>query len=87
VPEFLVELYAPRADASGGRSLARRARTAAEELTREGVPVRHVRTIFVPEDETCLLLFEGATEESVEAALRRAHLCADRIAEANSPRP
>jgi hypothetical protein len=60
---------------------AERARTAAEELTREGTPVRWVRSLYVPEEDTCLLMFEAPTPEAVERASRRAGLSYDRIAE------
>ncbi len=80
MPEFLVELYVSRSDGAAVERRARRARLAAEELTREGRPVRYVRSIFVPEDETCFLLYEAATAEDVEEAARRASLPFDRPA-------
>ena len=44
-----------------------------EEQTRQGMPVRYVRSMYLPEDETCFLLYEA---ESVEAARRAAVLAA-----------
>jgi hypothetical protein len=85
VAEFLVELFVPRTQAPTIDSHASRARTAAADVTREGSPVRYVRAIFVPEDETCLLLFEALSVEAVHATLRRAALTADRVAAATSP--
>jgi hypothetical protein len=71
--EFLVELYVSRTDADGIERETRRARHAAATLTAEGRPVRLVRSIFVPEDETCFLLVEADTAEAVrEAAIRAA---------------
>lgn len=80
MPEFLVELYVPQADGAAVERKARRARLAALELTREGRSVRYVRSIFVPEDETCFLLFEAATAGDVEEAARRASLAFDHVA-------
>jgi uncharacterized protein DUF4242 len=80
--QFLVELYVSRTDASAVAGLAERARVAAEELTREGVPVRYVRSMFLPEDETCFFLCEASTVDAVREAVRRAELPVDRVAEA-----
>lgn len=55
---------------------------AAEELSREGTPVRYLRTIFVPEDETCYLLYEAVSAEAVRAAADRAEFRFERVAEA-----
>ena len=69
--EYLLELYVARADAVAIDQDAQRVRLAAEEHTRQGTPVRYLRSIFVPEDETCFLLYEA---ESAEAACRAAAL-------------
>lgn len=80
--EFMVELYAPRADRAALRARAEQARRAAEEVSREGTPVRYVRSIFVPDDETCFLLYEAERAADVEQAARRACVQFDRVAEA-----
>jgi hypothetical protein len=82
MPEFLVEMYVARGAAAGARLDAERARIAADELTRAGTPVRCVRSIFVPADETCFLLYEAESVRVVRDAACRAGLCAERIAEA-----
>ncbi|MDQ3669189.1 MAG: DUF4242 domain-containing protein [Actinomycetota bacterium] len=87
MPEFLVELYVPRTDAAAVEQGAARARLAAAELTREGTPVRYVRSIFVPEDETCFLLCEAGSVDDVRETARRAALSFERIAEALAPAP
>jgi hypothetical protein len=80
MPEFLVELYVSRADAAAVERRAARARLAAEQLSREGTPVRYLRSVFVPEDETCFFLYEAASAEEVEEAARRASLRFDHAA-------
>jgi hypothetical protein len=85
VAEFLVELYVSRVDAVGVAGRAVRTRLAAEQLTREGTPVRYLRSIFVPEDETCFFLCEAASVEAVREAVQRADLRFERIAEAVAP--
>jgi hypothetical protein len=82
VAEFLVELYVSRGDAETVEGTAECARIAAEELSREGAPVRYVRAIFVPEDETCFYLYEADSAESVREAAQRAAIPFERIAEA-----
>ncbi len=84
--EFLVELYAPRSDAATIRRDARRARRAARELTREGVPVRYLRAVFVPDDETCFYLYEAKSADAVQQAADRAALRIERVTEAVSDR-
>lgn len=85
VAEFLVELYVSRTDAASVERGAARARLAAEQLTREGTPVRYLRSIFVPEDETCFFLCEAGSVEAVRDTARLAGLRFERIAEAVAP--
>lgn len=82
MPEFLVELYVSQTDRGAVEHSADRARLAAEELTLQGTPVRFLRSIFVPADETCFFLYRAATAEDVEAAARRASLSFERVSEA-----
>jgi hypothetical protein len=64
--EFLVELYVARGDSA----------------TVEGGAIRYVRTIFVPEDETCFFLYEAESADAVREATRLAGLSSVRITEA-----
>jgi hypothetical protein len=82
VPKYLVELYLPREGAGGPSPTARRARSVAEEMTREGTAVRYLRSIFVPEDETWFCLYEAASAEAAAEASRRSGLPGTRIVEA-----
>jgi hypothetical protein len=79
VPSFLVEAYVPRSRPREARAAGRRARCAAEQLSREGTPVQYVRTTFLPEDETCFHVFEASSAEAVGAVSRRAGLGPARI--------
>jgi hypothetical protein len=78
--EYLVELYVSCAERDGVGRRAKRAQRAALELT-AGTPVRFVRSIFVPTDETCLLLFEAPSIDAVREAAHRAELPFDHVAE------
>jgi Protein of unknown function (DUF4242) len=80
VISFLVETYAPSSVARA--DVETRARRAAAELARTGIPVRYVRSIFVPEDEMCLYLFEARSADAVREASERAGIAPERIVEA-----
>jgi hypothetical protein len=82
VAEFLLEQYVSRADGGAVERGNERARIAAEELTQEGTPIRFVRSIFVPEDETCFYLYEAASVEAVRELAKRAALPFARVTEA-----
>jgi Protein of unknown function (DUF4242) len=79
---FVVELYVPRRAAAAVEHGAERARLAAEAVTREGTCVRYVRSIFVPDDETCFYLYEAGSADAVRIAAERAELPFGRVAEA-----
>jgi hypothetical protein len=80
VTSFLVEAYTPTAAVLS--EIEARARLASVELQREGMPVRYVRSILIPGDETCLHLFQGPSVEVVREASERAGFSAQRIVEA-----
>src|SRR5205809_580979 len=67
---YLAESYLPRIRGAELRDAARRARLAADALAAEGLPVRHVRTSFLPDDEVCLHLFEAPSADAVSVAMR-----------------
>jgi hypothetical protein len=79
VPRYLVEAYVPRLQLQEAQAAGRRARAAAEQLSREGAAVRHVRTTFLPDDETCFHIFEAGSEEIVRKVCRQAGLGSPRI--------
>jgi hypothetical protein len=79
---FLVESYLPVAGAEGQAEVVARARAAADELAREGAPLRHLECIFVLEDEMCLLLYEAESPELAREASRRAGIDCERVLEA-----
>ncbi|HEV2901843.1 MAG TPA: nickel-binding protein [Gaiellaceae bacterium] len=79
---YLAELYFPDRGGGARAPLAARANAAAEELSREGIGVHYVRSVFVPEDETCFCFFEAPSADSVREALVRAALDAVIVVEA-----
>jgi hypothetical protein len=82
VPSYLVETFLARGAAGERQARERRARSAAEAMTREGRRVCFEGSIHVPEDEICFFMF--ATPSGREAALvaQRAGLEPIRVVEA-----
>ena len=71
---YTVELSLPDAGCADVQEAAARARAATEHG-----PVRFLRSIFVPEDDSCFPLYEGPSAESVRAAALRAQLGPRRV--------
>lgn len=79
---YLVEHYRPGFTVEALRQCATRIWVAADEMGREGKPVRYVRSTIVPADESLLCLLEAATEELVHETYARAGIPFDRISPA-----
>lgn len=69
----LIELHPPDHGWAELQALSARARAAAESVNSEETPVRFLRSIFVPDDETCFHLFEG-TAAAVAETLTQAEI-------------
>jgi hypothetical protein len=82
VPSYLVESYLPRGSGGERSARERRARSAAEELTRDGTPVSFEGSIHVPEDEICFFTFGAASGREAAIVAQRAGLGPLRIVEA-----
>ena len=81
MPTYLVEAYVPRTSAGGVQDDAARAAAAADELP----GVRLLSAFFLPEDETCFLLFHAASAELLGEAGRHARIPWQRVQEAIIP--
>ena len=82
MPQYIVERYVSREAQVAVAEEAALARQAAEQLRREGIQVLYLRSIFVPEDETCFHVYEAESVDSVRAAAARARLPLERVSEA-----
>ena len=80
--KYIVDLYLTGGDEAALERGVELTRRAAERLTREGTPVRHLRSLFVPEDETCYLLLEAGDAAAAQAAAGAAGLPFERSATA-----
>jgi len=76
--EFLAELFSAADDLDGRSALVQRAREAAEQ----SAGVRFIRSIFVPEDEMCFLVFEAESAAAVVHLAKQAALPIDRVVRA-----
>ena len=84
MPSYLVETYLASADAEERATGERRARSAAEELTRQNVAVSFECSIHIPEDEICFFLFGASSAPDAALVAQRAGLDPVRIVEAVS---
>ena len=82
MPCYMVERHLPGITQDQLIAAAGRAKEASARMTRQGTPVRYLRSTFVPGDEKCYCLFEGNSKEAVEAAQTRAGIPFEHIEEA-----
>jgi hypothetical protein len=73
---YVVEVFAPNVAEGRLAELAGKAQAAAAEMSRGGAEVRYLRSVLVPEDETCFHHFEGSSAEAVRQVSERAGLLA-----------
>jgi hypothetical protein len=82
VPSYLVETFLARGAAGERQARERRARSAAEALTNEGMRVGFEGSIHVPEDEICFFTFAAPSGREAALVAQRAGLQALRVVEA-----
>jgi hypothetical protein len=74
MPSYLVEMYAGGLDRRGLAALLQRTAVATRDVGGRGREVRLVRCVLVPDEDTCFLAFEAASEDAVQQVARRAGL-------------
>jgi hypothetical protein len=84
VPSYLVETYLARGVPGERAARDRRARSAADKLTREGARVSFEGSTYVPEDEICFFAFEAPSGREAALVAQLARLDAFRVVEAVS---
>jgi ubiquinone/menaquinone biosynthesis C-methylase UbiE len=82
--EYLVELYVSQGDHAVAQHHVAVAERAGADLTREGRAVRYLQSFFVPEDETCFLLYEADSVDLVTEAVGRAGLRLEHVSAATT---
>jgi Protein of unknown function (DUF4242) len=76
--EFLAELFSEADDFDGRSALLRRVRKASKGCA----DVRFVRSMFIPDDEMCFLVFEAESAAAVARLAEQALLPIDRVVRA-----
>jgi hypothetical protein len=82
IETFLVERYWPGIDVATLPAVLRRLDAAAEAMTAEGTPVRHLGSILMPIDQVVFSLITAGDESLVREVNARAQVPVDRIAAA-----
>lgn len=82
MPYFLIEVYVPRARAHEAGSTGRRIRAAIDALHNADVEIRFVRTMLLPEDETCFHVVDAPSGAEVHTICERAGLGSVRVVSA-----
>jgi hypothetical protein len=77
--DFVVEAYLSGVRDEEFRRAAARVRDAAGALTNAGQPVRHMRSVYLRDEETCFHFFEAPSRDAVDAVMKRAGLDFERI--------
>lgn len=78
--EFLIELYLSPTTPDAVEHLTSCARAAAEEQSAKGVSVRYVRSISIPEEQTCFVFYDAPSRETASETARLAKFTAACIA-------
>ncbi len=82
--EYLLEVYLSRASAGSLRPSPEDVCKAADHLSREGKHIHLLQTVFIPDDEMCLYLFQAQSAEVVVEVAGRCGLRFERLVEAES---
>ncbi len=82
MPRYMVERHLPGLTADQLKAAAKTAKQTTAAMTKEGTPVRYLRSTYVPGEQKCFCLFEAASEDAVKQANQRAKLPFERVHEA-----
>lgn len=77
----MVERTLPGYSAEQVAGAAIGARETTDLMSREGTPVRYLRSTFIPGEDKCYCLFDGPSPEAIQTANDRAGLPVERIVE------
>lgn len=89
MPVYMVERDLPGISMEQLAEAQKRAIQTGKDMTSEGRAVRYIRSMFVPDEDRCLCLFEAPNPENVAEANERAQIPFTRIVPAAdlTPRP
>ena len=78
---YLIEAYVPKLDEATAAALSARLRAAIDELRREGLALRWLRSFALVGDETYVWMMTATDEHDIALVNRRAGVTVDHIAE------
>jgi hypothetical protein len=78
---YLMESYLPRTQIPERAETIARVRRAARAVSARGTPVRHIRSLFIPADESWFHIFESGSPQTVRELALQADLEYERIVE------
>ncbi len=76
---FMVERSLPGISMEALAAAQQRAIAAAEKLSRQGSPIRYIRSTFVPQSGCCMCLFEAQSVQAVKDLNEGAQIPFERI--------
>lgn len=82
MPKYMVERHLPGITPEQLQAAAARAKSTTAEMSRQGTPVRYMRSTFVPGEDKCFCLFEGPSAEAVKEANEKAEIPFENVVEA-----
>jgi hypothetical protein len=78
---YLLEQYVPQLDHAAATAILRRLEDATKQLRDCGIPIRWIRAVVLPQDESLLCFIDAETIDEVLLASDRAGLTAAHIQE------
>jgi Protein of unknown function (DUF4242) len=78
---YLLEQYVPQLDHAAATAISRRLEDATKQLRDRGIPIRWIRAVALPQDESLLCFIDAETIDEVLQAGERAGLSAAHIQE------
>jgi hypothetical protein len=84
---YLVERHLPGVTMEDLAECQKKAIQMGKEMTAEGRKVRYIRSMFLPEENKCMCLFESSSAEDVREANERASIPYTRIVPAEDLSP
>jgi hypothetical protein len=82
MPIFAVEVYTARPTHAKLADVVAHGQAAAEAMEEGGGDIRYLSSVFLPDDEVCLHLFDGPSSAAVGRAAEGVGLSIERVIEA-----
>ncbi len=81
MPKYMVERHLPGITPDQLKAAATRGKNTTAEMTRQGTPVRYLRSTFVPGEDKCFCLFDAPSADAVKEANIKAEIPFESVVE------